>query len=461
MATRRAPYNLWSLPEDVSWQRTEDELYKFPDYYGKPASGGYDGSGINPQGVPKLDPNTGRYTIPPPLSGPFGSALPKPTGPSSPTDWGGGIPDQQKRQTQDAINKGAPAGFDQGKWKDTNWQSTKYQAGRIIAAGGSVDDILRQPSFKGYTRVSDDKIKAPDGNIYDVIYDSEGAHRAQFTLVGGPRWEQENPGNGRGGQAANTASPQSSSMGDWDTFLGSLGRSEGGTGGGGVNSQLGMQGNVGQDWLSQLITGGLGRLAYGGGANQFGNDVNATLADVIRGSAGGPNQERMNARLETLREQSGLAQRSMANDAREALASRNLLSEPGTPQGPEISAMTRISERIAPQFAQGLRDAYVSESQLADQRLMQGLGLAADQSQAQSANLLGTLSAGTERQGVLAQIALGTLDRNIVWNQFLANYGLDRERLVNEIQNGRFQNVQQIMELFAKYVEMARNGQIE
>ena len=451
MAIRRQPWGPEMTEEDYLLQaqqnRSQDPL---ASYGGDPVIG----STTKPPSTPTQD-----FPLPP---GPIQDVPPPPPAvPPGPSNFGGGDPNQQKRQIADARGGAAPLGFQQNKWSNQEWNTNKYRGGTILAGGGGIQDVLADPMFKDWSQVDEDEIKSPTGNVYDLFYDYGGPNqRVQWTQTGwgdksDPRLRDNVRGNFAAQEHPNRNAPASSSLGDWDQFLGGLG-----PGGQPMGQGAGMGGNVGQDPFSQLLTGGLGNLIARGGANQFGQDVNATLADVINDAAMGPNQGRMNARLETLRENAGLAQRSMINDARGSLASRGLLSEPGTPQGPEISAITRISESLAIPFAQGLRDAQVEESQFADQRLMQGLGLAADQSQAQSSNLLGALGEGTNRQNVLAQIALGALDRNIVWNQFLAEYGLDRERLANEIQQGRIQNVQQIMELFARYVEMARQGQV-
>ena len=116
-----------------------------------------------------------------------------PTYPYTPTDFGGGDVTQQQRQIGDARRAPAPLGFDARKWADpTQGTSHKYTAGSILAASGSIGDILRNPQFKGWTQVGPDKIKSPEGNIYDEFYDYGGPNqRVQHTLVGGPRWDAE------------------------------------------------------------------------------------------------------------------------------------------------------------------------------------------------------------------------------------------------------------------------------
>jgi hypothetical protein len=128
-----------------------------------------------------------------PYAPPPAPAADAPANPYSATDFGGGDPVQQQRQITDARAAAAPLGFDARKWGDpTQGTSHKYLAGTTLAASGSIGDVLRRPEFQGWTQVSGDKIRSPEGNIYDEYYDYGGPHqRVQHTLVGGPRWEAE------------------------------------------------------------------------------------------------------------------------------------------------------------------------------------------------------------------------------------------------------------------------------
>jgi hypothetical protein len=86
----------------------------------------------------------------------------------------------------------ATEGFDQGKLNDpTNAQTHKYVGGRILAAGGGVNEVLADPKFAGWSKVGDDKIRSPEGSVYDLARDfsgangQQGANVAQWTYVGG------------------------------------------------------------------------------------------------------------------------------------------------------------------------------------------------------------------------------------------------------------------------------------
>ena len=76
----------------------------------------------------------------------------------------------------------------------------------------------------------------------------------------------------------------------------------------------------------------------------------------------------------------------------------------------------------------------------------------------QSRQYLSALEAGTDRQRVLAEIALGTLDRNILWNQFLAEFGLKRDAIMYQIQNGQVESLFPILSMFSNFVNMSRQG---
>jgi hypothetical protein len=161
-------------------------------------------NGFTPQVEPTRAQNTG--IVPP-------QTPPAPNGDAGYyTDFGGGNVAQQQQQIADAARAGAPLGFDAKKWADpTQGVSNKYTAGRTLQAGGSINDVLQNPQFKGWTPVSNDKIKSPDGNIYDLKFDVGGKNeRTQYTLVGGPKWdaEQNNGYQGNIGGATGRGTPQ-------------------------------------------------------------------------------------------------------------------------------------------------------------------------------------------------------------------------------------------------------------
>lgn len=186
---------IWTAPNGApqQWQpATATGRYQAPpmqppapsSFAGRPAPTNY--STATPR---QPTSNTGPFRF----GGQQPSVPAQPSFPYTPTDFGGGDPAQQQRQITDARSGTAPAGFTQQKWQDpSQGTSHKYTAGTTLAGSGSIGDILRHPQFSGWTQVGGDKIKSPDGNIYDLFYDYGGPNqRIQYTLVGGPRWEAE------------------------------------------------------------------------------------------------------------------------------------------------------------------------------------------------------------------------------------------------------------------------------
>jgi hypothetical protein len=146
----------------------------------------------------------------------------------------------------------------------------------------------------------------------------------------------------------------------------------------------------------------------------------------------------------------------MLEDARAALAGQGGLSAPGVEQGSTTAAVQRISEAIAPEFADALRDIYGKALDESNENFMGALQMATGMADDQAKNLLQALGQGTSRQQALAGIALDTLAQNMDWNKFLATHSLDTAKLMEDIQNGRLDRVVQLMKLF---IDGAGNSQ--
>jgi hypothetical protein len=170
----------------------------------------------------------------------------------------------------------------------------------------------------------------------------------------------------------------------------------------------------------------------------------------------------------------------MLNDARAELASRGLVSEPGVPQGSEADAISRIQQSLAPGFAGAVRDINTGSIQAQNNRLIQalldatsltGTGATTQSNQLISAlssitglsqtganTFLNTLGSGTQRQIGLATIALDTLGQNQQWNQFLAQFGLNRDALLYQIQNGQTSLLGPLLSLFSQLTGISAGG---
>ena len=60
----------------------------------------------------------------------------------------------------------------------------------------------------------------------------------------------------------------------------------------------------------------------------------------------------------------------------------------------------------------------------------------------------------------MGELALESLGQNMAWNQFLAEYGLNREMMLESVRSNRMQDVQGILALFSQFIDSARTGQV-
>jgi hypothetical protein len=234
-----------------------------------------------------------------------------------------------------------------------------------------------------------------------------------------------------------------------------LGQQYGGPGGPGITT--GPLQQVGQDALSQLITGALANFIGAEGTTGFGRTVQQGLTDLIERGGELP-ADQVARRYESARELLDKGRRTMVNDLRGDLGSRNLLSEPGIPQGAEIGGLSRITDKLAPEFSRALRDIYADESAKSDARMMTALQMATGFSTDQARNLLAGIGEGTARQTALADLALRELQTNMAWNQFLAQFGLERDKVMYEIQNGGIENLLPLLQSFIQLGGLSNAG---
>lgn len=222
---------------------------------------------------------------------------------------------------------------------------------------------------------------------------------------------------------------------------------------------------VGGDALSQNIDKTLMQLMNGG------EEASSPWEKLIQGKltsfldqTGKPQTDQEKAmRFELARQPLDKMRRTQTNAAKGQLAARNLLSVPGIQQGPEIGALQRIEENLAPEYAKAGQELYFEDQNRQGQdldRQLAALGIGAGIGKQQNDNRLAAANAATNRQNVLSDIALGTLDRNIAWNQFLANFGLDRDKVMNELQSGQVDDLMQILEMFQNNAALSQRGNI-
>lgn len=378
-------------------------------------------------------------------------------------------------------------------WFQTYIQPGMEALGHHIVSSGEDGFTFSNSEGTFFVDFSQNSGAAPGSMVQRLQWNAtpaDDATRQRYAGSGGA-------GTGAGASAgAPRSGAPSGPIGDVRSLYEELGKYYGGPGGPGITS--GPLQQVGQDPLSLLITGGLADFINRGGSTPLGSQVQNYLLRTLgigggdtsgvrrravsSAGAGGDDQTvgiepwlmgddgdtidmvetgaadpfvngNIARRFESARELMAKGRRTQMNDARGELAARNLLSEPGIPQGAEIGAVQRIEDNIAPEFARALRDIYTEETGTA---LQLATGMAADQAR----TFLAGLGEGTARQTALASIALQQLGQNMAWSQFLAEFGLKRDQTLQMLQNGRVDDVMQLLNTFLSLTSLSRGGYV-
>lgn len=383
-----------------------------------------------------------------------------------------------------------------GDWEDEGYEYQGYLSGAEgPGAGYGPDDSYGSPYEKAEAEGYLDAFNAQN----EAIYASPEATQAAVD-EGVNLYDEPEGGGGGGGDRQYTAEEEEflrNNPGDYDRMAAALANDTdptdepgepGWTGDGGgrtsqrsaastYESQLASMGaryggpgrphpaykgppvQVGQDPFSRLITGGYADLIAGRGQTPFGKEMEDYLRRLMaRGGEIEEDPRLLAQQMEAARQPIESFRKMQTNQYKGQLADRGLLSEPGMPQGTEISAAGRLEEELAPWYAsagQNLASERAREKgQRFDRAVTLGTGLAGQQSQ----DFLNALRGGHERQTGLSEIALGTLDRNMAWNRFLAEFGMDRDQALETLQSGRVDDVNQMLELFQDFVDASRGG---
>lgn len=135
-----------------------------------------------------------------------------------------------------------------------------------------------------------------------------------------------------------------------------------------------------------------------------------------------------------------MARKVQLNNADADLANRGLLGEQGHQSGLQADAIGRIETNLAPAYTGAVSNAMSLLDQSEQQAITQ---------------LLQGASTGTQRQQVLSDVALRELDENRLWNQFLAQNALDKDKAMWDLQQGQGQ---QLLTLFSLYLQRARDA---
>lgn len=222
-------------------------------------------------------------------------------------------------------------------------------------------------------------------------------------------------------------------------------------GGGNMSAPTG-----GYNWES----GGGGGGGEGGsqmtGSSSSGNPFAADVMKALTGMFpnGAFNQDVVNRRVDNQRDVLNRNRISQGKSNAAQLASRGLIGS-----GPEQSASTNLESRLGDQFNSAVNDIYANEGQAADQRMMSALQTAAGLTSTQAQQMIDTFRANTERQGVgyqhelgLGNLALGNMQAQNSYNLGLGSQGLDRDRLLYDIEHG---DTQSLIDLIAQLYQGA------
>jgi len=181
------------------------------------------------------------------------------------------------------------------------------------------------------------------------------------------------------------------------------------------------------------------------------------------------------------------------------MADRGLLG-----QGPEQDYMARLETQLAPMYTEAAQRIALEEGDRADVRYREAMGhlnqqalaqrlsadqreqrarelqtdIALDRAQRQDARLLEAVKQGTALtteqsrnivesvnaltgvQEMRTDAALNVLDRNMAWNQFLAEYGLERDKTMAALQQGRLEFLLPLRQEYFKATALAAEGYV-
>jgi hypothetical protein len=224
-------------------------------------------------------------------------------------------------------------------------------------------------------------------------------------------------------------------------------------------SQYATQG-VGTDPLSQMTDLSLGSLLNTGGVadTPMAGTIDQTLRDILSSGGQLPALEDRRDRdramaIESARSPLDIMRRAQMSQGRAELARRGMVGG-----GAEREYGERLEERLAPQYTAAAQQIEMRERDREEQRLSNAMGLAAGMSQEQSRNLLNTARTVGERQQMLSNIALSALDRNMEWNKFLAEFGLDRAKVMEQISQGRLDALLPLLQQYLGAAQQAAGG---
>jgi hypothetical protein len=199
------------------------------------------------------------------------------------------------------------------------------------------------------------------------------------------------------------------------------------------------------------------------------------LGDVItnRGEIYDPQREAME--IESIRSPLDTLRQSQLAEGQAAMAGRGMLGS-----GPEADYMQRLERSLAPQYTTAAQRLEIDRRNRRDDRLEKAMELGArteseretlrtnrlntalseatGMSEEQSRNLLNTAKTVTDRQQMLNDIAIASLDRNMEWNKFLAEHQLKRHEIIEAIQADRFNAILPLIQAYMTGASITATG---
>jgi hypothetical protein len=225
------------------------------------------------------------------------------------------------------------------------------------------------------------------------------------------------------------------------------------------------------------------------------NAADAALTALLASAQGHLNStpQEQAAAFEKARMPYEMARKVQLGNAGDQLANRGLLSESAPGGGQYGGAVDRIETNLAPSFTAAVDNAFgqltqnekdwggvlnnaigtdtTRQTQAAN--VQQGYGTlwgnaiatgnTRENQQGQAQRDWGTLltnaaNAGTTRQNVLGTLAINELAQNNQFTEFLANYGLDRDKAMADIAQGQGNQLLQAFALYLQYGSQASAG---
>lgn len=332
------------------------------------------------------------------------------------------------------FNPQALPGWDQSKWNDTTHTSDKYRVGRILSnfapgiqnLGTAFQEIKKfypQATWNGKDKIT----LKQGGETYDLLTNSgSGQNMAWWWGVPSAQGGGGSSAPGAGGPPGGPQPTGGPGSRPWEQ-----------TGGGSNSTDI-------NDAIARLLKNN-GRISSPEGA--------AAMAQLNKYISGGGD---LNARLESMREKMGLMGRAQMSDARSDLASRGLLSEGSNAQGAELSTLGRVNQNLSQTYSTAARDAVVEDNA----NMMDAIKTITGLDERAADRLLATVSVSGNREGMMADIALRSLDQNIEWNKFLAEFGLKRDTIMQQLQSGQMRDLSGLIDRFIQWLDSSSGGYV-